>query len=106
MAPAPGTSQERALAAPEHLDLERSEAFRRAAVTLLDAVPAGCKRLVVDLSATVRLDSAGMRALLLVRRRAAALGVTVRLRGVNGSIHSLLTLAKVEDLFELDPGPG
>lgn len=105
MARAVGAPQEEPLAVTARLDLEHSDAFRREAVALLEALPAGRERLLLDLSATVRLDSAGMRALLLVRRRAAALGVTVRLRGIRQEIRQLLALAKVEDLFELESAP-
>ena len=104
MASAPHPSQDRALAAPEHLDLERSEEFRNAAESLLEVMPGSSERLVIDLSATVRLDSAGMRTLLLVRRRASALGVTVQLRGARQEIRTLMALAKVNDLFEFDSG--
>ena len=96
--------REHVLAAPERLDLEQAEAFRSAAVALLDSLGEAPGRLVVDLAATQRIDSAGLRALILVRRRAAQEDTPVCLRGVSEATRDVLTLAKMEHLFEIEDG--
>ena len=48
------------LAAPEHLGLESRTEFRQAAVTLLEQLPERTGRLIIDLSGTRQVDSAGL----------------------------------------------
>lgn len=93
---------ERILAAPERLSLESRTAFRRAATELLEQLDEGAGRLVIDLSATRQVDSAGLGALMLVQRRAAERRQTVCLRGANEELRFLLVLTKLDDLFELE----
>jgi anti-anti-sigma factor len=99
--------REQVLAAPDRLDLENSEPFRQTAVALLDTLGRKAPgRLVVDLGATQTIDSAGLRALIMVRRHAASRETVVTLRAVSTELQSLLALAKMEDLFEIeDPAP-
>src|SRR3989442_689440 len=51
---------EKILAAPEALSLETRTAFRRTASELLDQLPEGSGRLVIDFSGTRTVDSAGL----------------------------------------------
>jgi len=95
---------EKAMAAPEELGLESRTAFRRAAGELLDQLPEGAGRLVIDLSATRGVDSAGLGALMLVQRKAAERRLSVCLRGANDELRFLLVLTKLDDLFELEGG--
>ena len=95
---------ERVLAAPERLSLESRTAFRRAATELLDDLGEGAGRLVIDLSATRQVDSAGLGALMLIQRKAAERRQTVCLRGANEELRFLLVLTKLDDLFELETG--
>jgi anti-anti-sigma regulatory factor len=95
---------EKAMAAPEELGLESRSAFRRAAGELLDQLPEGAGRLVIDLSATRGVDSAGLGALMLVQRKAAERRLSVCLRGANDELRFLLVLTKLDDLFELEGG--
>jgi len=95
---------EKVLAAPEELGLESRTGFRRAAGELLDQLPEGAGRLVIDLSATRAVDSAGLGALMLVQRKAAERRLTVCLRGANEELRFLLVLTKLDDLFELESG--
>ena len=95
---------EKTLAAPERLDLESRTAFRRAAGELLDALEEGAGRLVIDLSGTRGVDSAGLGALMLIQRKAAERRQTVCLRGANEELRFLLVLTKLDDLFELETG--
>ena len=97
---------EKILAAPERLDLESRTAFRRSAGELLDALASAgsAGRLVIDLSATRGVDSAGLGALMLIQRKAAERRQTVCLRGANEELRFLLVLTKLDDLFELEGG--
>lgn len=93
---------EKVLAAPEALSLESRTSFRRAAVELLEQMAEGAGRLVLDLSGTRHVDSAGLGALMLIQRRAAERRQTVCLRGTNEELRFLLVLTKLDDLFELE----
>src|SRR6266511_4336422 len=91
---------EKVLASPERLNLESRTAFRRAAAELLEALDEGAGRLVIDLSGTRQVDSAGLGALMLIQRKAAERRQTVCLRGANEELRFLLVLTKLDDLFE------
>ena len=95
---------EKVLAAPEELGLESRTAFRRAATELLEQLPEGSGRLVIDLSGTRQVDSAGLGALMLIQRKAAERRLTVSLRGANEELRFLLVLTKLDDLFDLESG--
>ena len=60
--------------------------------------------LVIDLSGTRSVDSAGLGALMLIQRKAAERRQVVRLRGANEELRFLLVLTKLDDLFELETG--
>ena len=91
------------LVAPEHLGLQSRTDFRQQAVTILDRLPEGEGRLVIDLGATRQVDSAGLGALMLIQRRAAERRQAVVLRSANEELRFLLVLTRLDDLFELDP---
>jgi anti-anti-sigma regulatory factor len=95
-------SKDRVLAAPETLGLESRAEFRQRAVRLLEELPEGEGRLVVDLARTNRVDSAGLGALMLVQRRAGERRQRVALRNASEEIRFLLALTKLLDLFEID----
>ena len=93
---------DRILTAPEALGLDSRVSFRRTASALLDELPEGTGRLVIDLSTTQQVDSAGLGALMLIQRRAAERRLTVCLRGVTEDLRFLLVLTKLDDLFDLE----
>ena len=95
---------EKTLAAPETLGLDTRTGFRRSATELLEQLPEGTGRLVIDLTSTRAVDSAGLGALMLIQRRAAERRQTVCLRGANEELRFLLVLTKLDDLFELETG--
>jgi anti-anti-sigma factor len=97
-----GSRSEQILLAPERLDLETCDTFRRAAGELMDLLREGRGRLVVDMRATQHLDSAGLRALVMVRRRAVPGGNVIRLRGPTEEIRAILVLTKTDGLFEIE----
>jgi hypothetical protein len=76
---------EKTIAAPERLDLESRTAFRRAAGEVLDLLAEGAGRLVIDLSGTRAVDSAGLGALMLIQRKAAERRQTVPARCQRGA---------------------
>lgn len=98
--------RDKVIGAPEALSLDSRTSFRRAAVELLDQLAEGSGRLVIDLSGTRHVDSAGLGALMLIQRRAAERRHTVCLRGANEELRFLLVLTKLDDLFELESGAG
>ena len=93
---------ERGLAAPETLGLETRVAIRQAAEQLLEAMPEGSGRLVIDLTHTRAVDSAGLGALMLIQRLAAERRVPVVLRNPSEEIRFLLTITKLYDLFVVE----
>lgn len=94
---------DRILTAPEALGLTSRVNFRRSASALLDELPEGTGRLVIDLSTTLQVDSAGLGALMLIQRRASERRQTVCLRGASEDLRYLLVLTKLDDLFDLEP---
>jgi len=93
---------ERGLAAPETLGLETRVAIREAAEQLLEEMPEGSGRLVIDLTHTREVDSAGLGALMLIQRKAAERRQMVVLKRPNDELRFLLVLTKLDDLFEVE----
>jgi anti-anti-sigma factor len=101
---APDTPMIRQLHAPSSLGLDTRSSFRQAAVEALEGMPEGESRLVIDLSDTRHVDSAGLGALMLVQRRAGERRQRVALRSASEELRFLLMLTKLDELFELEPG--
>jgi anti-anti-sigma factor len=93
---------ERGLSAPDTLGLETRVQIRKAAIQLLEQMPEGTGRLVIDLGHTRYIDSAGLGALMLIQRRAAERRQVVVLRHPNEEIRFLLVLTKLYDLFQVE----
>jgi anti-anti-sigma factor len=93
---------ERGMAAPETLGLDTRVEVRKAAIRLLEEMPEGVGRLVIDLARTRQVDSAGLGALMLIQRRAAERRQVVVLRSASEEIRFLLMLTKLDDLFQLE----
>ena len=93
---------ERVVLAPETLGLESRSEFRQRAVALLEEMPEGLGRLVVDLSNTHHVDSAGLGVLMLVQRRASERRQMVALRKASEEVRFLLVLTRLHDLFEIE----
>lgn len=86
---------------PESLGLDTRDQVRREAMKVLDSLPPESGRLRIDMQATRKVDSAGLGALMLIQRHAAARRVSVSLSGVNDEIMFLLVLTKLSDLFDV-----
>jgi anti-anti-sigma factor len=95
---------ERGLFAPDTLGLESRVEIRKAAIQLLEDMPEGSGRLVIDLGRTRHIDSAGLGALMLIQRRAAERRQAVVLRNPSEEIRFLLVLTKLYDLFQIELG--
>ena len=93
---------ERGLSAPDTLGLDTRVQIRKAAFQLLEEMPEGTGRLVIDLSRTRQIDSAGLGALMLIQRRAAERRQPVVLRNPSEEIRFLLVLTKLYDLFQVE----
>lgn len=91
--------------APAVLGAQSRAGFREEAIAALeklgDAQPGG--RLVVDLSHTQRIDSAGLGTLVMVQLRAAERRQTLVLRGASEEIRFLLLMTRLEDRFVIEP---
>jgi anti-anti-sigma factor len=96
---------ERVLVAPVKLDLDTRLEFRRDALKCIESMRRGTGRLVIDVTTTESVDSTGLGALFMVRRRAAERRLPVVLRGANEELRFLLVLTKQEDLFEIETVP-
>jgi anti-anti-sigma factor len=97
---------ERGMSAPETLGLDTRVEIRKAGIRLLEEMPEGMGRLVIDLARTRHVDSAGLGALMLIQRRAADRRQTVTLRNVSDEIRFLLVLTKLDDLFQWESAAG
>jgi anti-anti-sigma factor len=93
---------ERGMLAPETLGLDTRVEVRKTATRLLEEMPEGVGRLVIDLSRTRHVDSAGLGALMLIQRRAAERRQLVVLRNLSDEIRFMLVLTKLDDLFQLE----
>jgi anti-sigma B factor antagonist len=82
------------------IDLTNAEGLRDA---LLSALNAGALGLVVDLTETTFLDSAGVTALVRASRRAAAGGATMRLAVTTPAVLRVLDLVGLDRLVEVHP---
>jgi anti-sigma B factor antagonist len=82
------------------IDITNAESLRDA---LLSALNAGALGLVVNMTATTFLDSAGVTALVRASRRAAATEATVRLAVTAASVLRVLNLVGIDRLIEVHP---
>jgi anti-sigma B factor antagonist len=93
---------ERGMLAPETLGLDTRVEVRKVATQLLEEMPEGVGRLVIDLSRTRHVDSAGLGALMLIQRKAAERRQLIVLRNLTDEIRFMLVLTKLDDLFQLE----
>jgi anti-anti-sigma factor len=90
--------------APRHLGAQNRAAFREealASLAQLGEAPGG--KLVVDLSRTDRLDSAGLGTLAMIQQRAAERSCSVTLRGASEEVRFMLLMTRLEERFVIEP---
>jgi anti-anti-sigma factor len=86
--------------APGEIDINNAEGLRDA---LLSALNAGAAGLIVDLTSTTFLDSAGITALVRAARRATATDATLRLAVTAPPVLRVLSLVGLDRLIEVCP---
>ncbi|HEX4935872.1 MAG TPA: STAS domain-containing protein [Gemmatimonadaceae bacterium] len=87
--------------APARLVSETRVDFRCAALDSLErAKEGGTPLLAIDMGETRDVDASGLGILVLVQKRARERGITTRLLNTQSNVRSLLTLTKLEPLFE------
>ena len=91
------------LTAPERLVTETRIEFRRTALEHVDrAIQDGAPRIYVDLSATREIDASGLGVLVLMQKRARERMIATRLLMARPVVRAMLTLTKLDYLFEMD----
>jgi anti-anti-sigma factor len=98
--PAMWSGQTAVVTAAGDVDLTNAEGLRDA---LLTALNAGARGLVVDMTATTFLDSAGVTALVRASRRATATEATVRLAVAASPVLRVLSLVGIDQLIQVHP---
>ena len=94
------SGQTAVVAAVREIDLTNAESLRDA---LLSALNSGALGLVVDMTATTFIDSAGVTALVRASRRAAATEATVRVAATAPTVLRVLNLVGIDQLIEVYP---
>jgi anti-anti-sigma factor len=95
-------SIESRLEAPPRLVVDTRVDFRSAALEWLDRAEAsGSGRLCIDMSSTESVDASGLGTLVLVQKRARERGLKTRLVAPQPPIRTLLSITKLEPLFEI-----
>jgi len=85
---------------PEEVDLTNSDGLRDA---LLNALNAGARGLVVDMTETTFCDSSGIAALTRAARRAAANESSMRLAATAPAVLRVLNLVGIDRLIDVHP---
>ena len=98
--PATWSGRTTVVTAAGEIDLTNAESLREA---LLSALNAGALGLVVDMTATTFIDSAGVTALVRASRRARDSAATVRLAVAAPSILRVLNLVGIDQLIKVRP---
>jgi anti-anti-sigma factor len=96
-------TNERIISAPANLDAKTRIPFRDAALAALEELGEGGGRLVIDLAATRRLDSAALGMLVMLQLRASERRLAICLRNVSEEVRFLLLMTRLEERFEIEP---
>jgi anti-anti-sigma factor len=87
--------------APIRLVAEYRADFRAAALKTIERAAVAGNSIVVDLSATVEIDSSGLGLLVLVEKRAREKGLSTVLRRPGTEVRTMLAVTKLEMLFTI-----
>jgi anti-anti-sigma factor len=88
------------VAAAREVDITNADGLREA---LLSALDGGALGLVVDMTMTTFLDSAGVTALVRATRRAASGEATLRVAAASPTVLRVLNLVGLDQLVEVHP---
>ena len=99
--------EESLVRAPAQLTAQTRGPFRDEALMAVAGLADGRRgaRLVIDLSDTVQIDSAGLGTLVMLQLRVAEHRHSVVLRGASEEVRFLLLMTKLDDRFEIEPRP-
>lgn len=92
----------RIVEAPHHVDIESRDEFGDRVAAVISSMPPG-GALVVDFAGTEFVDTAGLSTLATIHVRATDAQLSVQLINVNEEICVSLELARLHELFEIDP---
>jgi anti-anti-sigma factor len=97
----PAAFNSEVLTAPERIVSETRAEFRRTALEFIEKIRAeqGASA-AIDLSRTTEIDASGLGILVLVQKRAKELGVALVLSKVPTQVRYLLSLTKLDHLFD------
>lgn len=99
--PAAWSGRTAVVAASGEVDLTNADGLREALLSTLDA---GARGLVVDMTQTTFLDSAGVTALVRASRRASAGNATLRLAVTAPAVLRVLNLVGIDQVISVYPG--
>ena len=85
------------LDAPDRLDVSNRFALREKVLSALDC---GVRGIVLDLSPTDYVDSAGLGTLVLLTKRAREAGARMVLSGLNDRVADMLRLTRLDQVLE------
>lgn len=98
------TVLDRALDAPTRLVAETRVDFRAAALECLErSAEAGTAVLRIDMSVTEDVDASGLGTLVVLQKRARERGLATQLCSAQPQVRGLLSITKLEALFEFTP---
>ena len=90
------------IVAPRQLNIATRGEFRRSVLELIErAVLGRANWVAVDLRSTTEIDASGLGMLILLQKRAREQELTTRLLNAGPHVLRLLTLTKLDYLFEL-----
>ena len=95
----------RIVEAPHHVGIENRDEFSDAVHQAIGELPPGAA-LVMDFAGTEFVDTAGLSTLASLHTRATEAHLTIQLANLNDEIRASLALARLDELFEIDPAEG
>lgn len=94
-------SLETVISSPARLIADCRVAFRSAALDAVERAAKSGSPVIVDLSATLEIDSSGLGLLVLIEKRAREKGLTTVLRKPGKAVRTMLAVTKLEMLFTI-----
>jgi len=85
------------------IDATASKVLEEQAMGWIDA---GQHQLILDCAPLIYISSAGLRVFLLIAKRIAAVGGSVKLCGVTGAVHEVFEISGFSRLFTILPSVG
>lgn len=80
------------------IDLQRSSAFQRALLDVLDKKP---ERMIVNLSKVSYMDSSGVASLVKLLSRVRRVGMSMRLAAMTDRVRSVFEITRLDTVFDI-----